>query len=71
MINPKMGEESSPTQNDRKEEAHDSDASSPSSTTRQKIKHRQRDDAKMEKMFVALADNTKLQLKQQEERHAK
>jgi hypothetical protein len=66
-----MGEESSPTQDDHKEAAQDSDASSPYSTTRQKIKHRQRDDAKMEKMFAALADNTKLQLKQQEERHAK
>jgi hypothetical protein len=29
MTNPKMGEESSPTQNDRKEAAQDSDASSP------------------------------------------
>jgi hypothetical protein len=58
MTNPEMGEESSPTQDDRKEAAQDSDASSPSSTTRQKIKHRQRDDAKMEKMFAALADNT-------------
>jgi hypothetical protein len=40
MTNPKMGEESSPTQDNRKEEAQDSDASSPSSTTRQNIKHR-------------------------------
>jgi hypothetical protein len=71
MSNPGMGQESSPTQDDRKEAAQDSDASSPSSTTRQKIKHRQQDDAKMEKIFAALADNTKLQLKQQEERHAK
>jgi hypothetical protein len=53
MTNPKMGEKSSPIQDDRKEAAQDSDASSPSSTTRQKIKHRQRDDAKMEKMFAA------------------
>jgi hypothetical protein len=66
MSNPGVGQESSPTQDDRKEAAQDSDASSPSSTTRQKIKHRQRDDAKMEKNFAALADNTKLQLKQQE-----
>jgi hypothetical protein len=71
LTNPKMGDESSPTQNDSKEAAQDSDASSPSTTTRQKITHRQRDDAKMDKMFAALADNTKLQLKQQEERHAK
>jgi hypothetical protein len=66
-----MGDESSPTQSDRKEAGQDSDASSPSTMTRQRISHRQRDDAKMEKMFAALADNTKLQLKQQEERHAK
>jgi hypothetical protein len=71
MSNPRMGQESSPTQDDHKEAAQDSDTSSPSSTTRQKIKHRQRDDAKMEKMFAALADNTKIQLKQQEERHTK
>jgi hypothetical protein len=71
MSNPRMGQESSPTQDDHKEVAQDSDASSPSSTTQQKIKHRQRDNAKMEKMCAALADNTKLQLKQQEERHAK
>jgi hypothetical protein len=68
---PKMGDESSPTQSDRKEEAQYSDASSPSTMTLQKIPHRQRDDAKMEKMFAALADNNTLQLKQQEERHAK
>jgi hypothetical protein len=71
LTKPKMGDKSSPTQNDRKEAAQYSDASSPSTTTRQKITHRQRDNAKMEKMFAALADNTKLQLKQQEERHAK
>jgi hypothetical protein len=66
-----MGDESSPTQSDRKEAAHNSDASSPSTTTRKKISHRQRDDENMNKMFDALANNTKLQLKQQEERHAK
>jgi hypothetical protein len=71
LTNPKMGDESSPTQSERKEASQDSDASSPSTTTRQKIPHRQRDDAKMEKMFAALDDNTRLQLKQQEERHAK
>jgi hypothetical protein len=71
LTSPKMGDESSPTQSDRKEAAQDADASSPSTMTRQKISHRQRDDAKMEKMFAALADNTNLQLKQQEERHAK
>jgi hypothetical protein len=36
----KMGDELSPTQSDRKEAAQDSDASSPSTTTRQKISHR-------------------------------
>jgi hypothetical protein len=66
-----MEQESSPTQDDRKVAAQDSDASSLSSTTRHEIKHRQRDDTKMEKMFAALSNNTKLQLKQQEERHAK
>jgi hypothetical protein len=71
MSNSDMGQELSPTQDDRKEAAQDSDAISPSSTTRQKFKHRQRDDAKMERMFDALADNTKLQLQQQQERHAK
>jgi hypothetical protein len=71
LTSPKMGDESSPNQSDRKEAAQDSYASSPSTTTRQKISHRQRDDAKMKKMLAALANNTKLQLKQQEERHAK
>jgi hypothetical protein len=71
LTSPKMGDESSPTQSDRKEAAQYSDASSPSRTTLQKISHRQRDDAKMEKMFAALANTTKLQLKQQKERHAK
>jgi hypothetical protein len=66
LTSPKMGDESSPTQSDRKEAVQGSDTSSPSTTTRQKIPHRQRDDANMEKMFAALADNTKLQLKQQE-----
>jgi hypothetical protein len=71
MSNPGMGQESSPTQDDYKVAAQDSDASSPYSTTRQEIKHRKQDDTKMEKMFAALAENTKLQMKQQEERHAK
>jgi hypothetical protein len=71
LTSPKMGDDSSPNQSDRKEAAQDSDASSPSTTTRQKISHRQRDDAKMKKMFAALAKNTKLQLKQQEERNTK
>jgi hypothetical protein len=65
MSNPRMEQESSPTQDDRKVAAQDSDASSPSSTTGQEIKHRQRDDKMMEKMFAALANNTKLQLKKQ------
>jgi hypothetical protein len=34
LTSPKMGDESSPTQSDRKEAAQDSDASSPSTTTR-------------------------------------
>jgi hypothetical protein len=71
LTSPKMGDESSPTQSDHKEAAQDSDASSPSTTTRQRISHRQRDDEKMKKMFAALANSTKLQLKKQEERHAK
>jgi hypothetical protein len=66
MSNPGMGQESSTTQDNYKVAAQDSDASSPYSTTRQEIKHRKRDDTKMEKMFAALAENTKLQMKQQE-----
>jgi hypothetical protein len=71
MSNPGMGQESSPAQDDHKVAAQDSDASSPYSTTRKESEHRKRDDTKMEKMFAALAENTKLQMKQQEERHAK
>jgi hypothetical protein len=71
LTSPKTGDDSSPNQSNRNEAAEDSDARSPSTMTRQKIPHRQRDDENMEKMFAALADNTKLQLKQQEERHAK
>jgi hypothetical protein len=71
LTSPKMGNESSPDKSDSKEAAQYSGASSPSMTTRQKTSHRQRDDAKMKKMFAALANNTKLQLNQQEERHAK
>jgi hypothetical protein len=51
--------------------AQDSDASSPHSTNRNEIEHRTRDNTKMERMFAALAENTKLQMKQQEERDAK
>jgi hypothetical protein len=71
MQNPGMGQESSPTQDDYKVTAQDSDASSQYSMTRQEIKHRKRDDTKMEKMCAALAENTKIQIKQQKERHAK
>jgi hypothetical protein len=71
MSNPGMGQESSPAQDVHKLRAQYSDASSPYSTTRREIKHRKRDDTKMEKMFAALSENTKLQMKQQEERHAK
>jgi hypothetical protein len=66
-----MRDESSPDKSDCKEAAQNSDASSPSTTTRQKTSHRQQDSAKMQKMFAALANNTKLQLKEQEEKHAK
>jgi hypothetical protein len=66
MSNPGMGQESSPAQDDHKLTAQDSDASSPYSTTRREIEHRKRDDTKMEKMFAALDENTKLQMKQQE-----
>jgi hypothetical protein len=68
---PGMRQESSPTQEDQKMAAQDSDASSPYSMNRNEIENRTRDDTKMERMFAALAENTKLQMKQQEERHAK
>jgi hypothetical protein len=71
MSNPRMGQESSPRQDDDTVAAQDSDANSPYPTTRQETEHRKRDDTNMEKMFAALADNTKLQMKQQENRHAK
>jgi hypothetical protein len=68
---PGMGQESSPTQEDQKMAAQDSDASSPQSMNRNEIEHRTQDNTKMERMLSALAENTKLQMKQQEERHAK
>jgi hypothetical protein len=68
---PRMGQESSPTQDDQKMAAQDSDASSPHSKNRKEIEHRKRDNTKIERMFAALSENTKLQMKQQEERHAK
>jgi hypothetical protein len=72
LTSPKMRDESSPDKRDCKEAAHeDSDASSPSPKTWQKTSHRQRDDAKMQIFFASLANNTKLQLKEQEARHAK
>jgi hypothetical protein len=71
LTSPKMQDESSPEKSDCKVAAQDSDASSLSSATRQRISRRQRDSAKMQKLFSALANNTKLQLKEQEERHAK
>jgi hypothetical protein len=43
LTSPKMGDESSPTQSDHNEAAQASDASSPSTTTRQNITDRQRD----------------------------
>jgi predicted extracellular nuclease len=71
MSKPGMGQESSPTQDDQKMAAQDSHASSPHSTNRKEIEHQKRDNTKMERMFAALAENTKLQMKQQEEIHAK
>jgi hypothetical protein len=71
LTSPKMRDESSPDKSDCKKAAQDLDASSPSTATRQRTSHSQRDSAKMQKMFAALANNTKLQLKEQEERHAK
>jgi hypothetical protein len=50
---PTIGKVSSPTQEDRKMAAQESDNS------------------KMERMFAQLAENTKIKMKQQEERHAK
>jgi hypothetical protein len=46
--------------------AQDSDASSPHSMNRKEIEHRKRENTKMERMFAALAEITKLQMKQQE-----
>jgi hypothetical protein len=72
LTSPKMRDKSSPDKSDCKEAAHaDSDASSPSTKTRQKTSHRQREDAKVKNMFVDLANSTKHQLKEQEARHAK
>jgi hypothetical protein len=71
LTSPRMQDESSLDKIDCKEAAQDSDASSPSTATRQRTSHRQQDSAKMHKMCSALANNTKLQLKEQEERHAK
>jgi hypothetical protein len=71
LTSPKMQDESSPDKSDCKEAAQDSDAISPSTATNQRISRRQQDSAKMQKLCAALANNTKLQLKQQEDRHAK
>jgi hypothetical protein len=72
LTRPKMRDESSPDKSDCKEPAHtDSDASSPSTKTRQKTSDRQRDDAKMKKLCADLANSTKHQLKEQRERHEK
>jgi hypothetical protein len=68
---PGMGQESSTTQDYQNLAAQDSNASSPYLTNRNEIEHRTRDNTKVERMFTALADNTKLKMKQQEERHAK
>jgi hypothetical protein len=72
LTSPKMRDESSPDKSDCNEAAHaDSDASSPSTKTRQKTSHRQGEVANMKKTFVDLANNTNHQLKEQEARHAK
>jgi hypothetical protein len=71
ISDPRMRHESSTTQDNRKMAAQDSEESSPHSTNRNEIENQTRDDTKMERMFAALAENTKLQMKQQEERHAK
>jgi hypothetical protein len=71
LTSPRMQGESSLDKSDCKEAAQYSDASSPSTATRQRTSHRQRYSAKMHKLFAALTNNTKLQLKEQEERHAK
>jgi hypothetical protein len=72
LTSPKMRDESSPDKSGCKEPAHtDSDASSPSTKTRQKKSDRQSDDAKMNKMFADLDNSTKHQLKEQRERHEK
>jgi hypothetical protein len=64
LTSPMMRDKSSPDKSDCNEPAHaDSDASSPSTKTRQKTPHRQREDAKMKKMFVDLANSTKNQIK--------
>jgi hypothetical protein len=55
---PGIVQESSPTQEDHKMAAQDSDASSPHSTNRNEIEHRTRDNTKMERMFAALTENT-------------
>jgi hypothetical protein len=72
LTSPKMRDESSPDKSDYNEAAHaDSDTSSLSTKTWHKTSHRQRDDAKMKKMFIDLANITKHQLKEQEARYAK
>jgi hypothetical protein len=72
LTSPKMRDESPLDKSDCNEAVHaDSDASSPSTKTWQKTSHRQRDDAKMNNMFIDLANITKHQLKEQEARHAK
>jgi hypothetical protein len=68
---PDIGQESFPTQEDQKMAAQDSDASSPHSTNQNESERRTRDNTKMERIFAQLAENTKIQMRQQEERHAK
>jgi hypothetical protein len=66
LTSPTMRDKSSPDKSNCKEAAHaDSDASSPSTKTRQKTSHRHREDAKMKKLFVDLANSTNHQLKEQ------
>jgi hypothetical protein len=64
ITTPAIGQESSPTQEEQKMAAQDSDASSPHSTNRNESEHRTRDNTKMERMFAQLAENIKIQMKQ-------
>jgi hypothetical protein len=63
----------SPDNSDSKPEAQpELDTSSPSpAPIRKRLKHQDREAENMKKLFATLADNTKIQLREQEEGHAK